>query len=267
MSRLTTGRRLLAVAALAALSLGSLGPAGATTQAPLPPTAPGGGPVTSSVSELYTSITPCRIIDTRLVGGPLVSVRHFDVSGNLASQGGASTCGIPPNATSIAANITAITAAGRGYLRGWPYFTLAPNATLVNYGDLINMSNMVNIPLCEGVACVHAFDMRGYGAPADAVVDVLGYYQRSLFASLSATGARGNTSGVLATARPSIGLYTVNFDRLVDSCTASVTSTDPSNVHSFAVTPHPGAGHIVRIHVRDVNGALADAPFNIRMTC
>ena len=55
-------------------------------------------------SETYTGITPCRVVDTRAAGGPIASTtRDFKVTGTLATQGGAANCGIPENASSIAA--------------------------------------------------------------------------------------------------------------------------------------------------------------------
>ena len=120
-----------------------------TTSSTTTTTMPTTGSSTASVNELYTGVTPCRIVDTRLAGGPLVSTRHFQASGNLASQGGSNTCGIPANATSIAVSLTAISQ-GQGYLRGWASGTTPPTATLLNYGTAINMSNMVNLPRCSG---------------------------------------------------------------------------------------------------------------------
>ncbi len=267
MSPRTIRRRLMAIAAIAAVSLGGLNAASASTRARAEPNTPG-NPVRESVSELYTAVTPCRIVDTRLVGGPLVSVRHFDTVGNPAGQGGASNCGIPANATSLAVNITAISEGdGPGYLRGWGFLGGPVNATLLNYSGDINMSNMVNLQMCKGISCIHSFDLRSYGTPANAVVDVIGYYQRPLFANIGIAGALGDASGAVTAARPSTGLYTINFDRDVDSCTTTVTSTDATNAHAFAVAPYPGQAYIIQVHVRTLAGALTNAPFAVHLRC
>lgn len=267
MSRRTLGRRLAAIAAVAALSVGGFHAASASTRGKAGPLTPG-TPVTSSVSELYTGVAPCRLVDTRVAGGPLVSVRHFVASGNLSAQGGASNCGIPTNATSLAVNVTAITEAdGQGYLRGWPYFGGPVNATLLNYSGDNNMSNMVNLQLCTGINCMFDFDLRNYGSSVHVVVDVIGYYQRPMFASVNANGSRGDSSGSLGSSRPSVGIYHVNFDRDVESCTTTVTDTEPTVSHTFSVGPINGSPHKVLVQVKNLSGALSDSPFYLRVTC
>lgn len=268
MSRRPTTRRVAILAAIATLSLGGLHAAGASSARTADATTPG-NPVTKSASTPYTGIAPCRVVDTRIAGGPLyATVRHFDLVGNLSGQGGASNCGIPADATSIAANITPIAAnAGSGYIRGWGFLGGPLTATLVNYGGAINASNMVNLPLCEGLSCIHAFDLRNYGADVHVVVDVLGYYRHGLFASMSALGVLGDASGVAATAHPATGTYTVNFGRDVDSCVATVTDTDVANAHLFAASPMPGFPYSIRVFTKNAAGTLTDAPFNLRVIC
>lgn len=222
-------------------------------------------------TELYTGVAPCRIIDTRLTGGPMAGVGHFHSYGNLSAQGGSSTCGIPYSASSLAINITAVSATdgGTGYVRGWPYLVWTNlTATLLNYGPGINMSNMVNMQLCK-VNCVYNFDLAVYGDPVDLVVDVIGYYRPTAFAHMEASGTVGISSGVVVGNRPSTGFYALNFDRPVDSCVASVASTDSSNNYTFSVGPNPWgtSPESIRVTVRDASGALANAPFNIRYRC
>ncbi|WP_421121603.1 hypothetical protein ACE2AJ_09540 [Aquihabitans daechungensis] len=87
MSLRISPRRVAAIVALAALSLGGLHAASASTKERARPLTPS-NPVTASASELYTGVTPCRLVDTRLMGGPLnQTARNFDVSGNLTGQG------------------------------------------------------------------------------------------------------------------------------------------------------------------------------------
>ena len=79
-----------------------------------------GGPAAaelgSSAADLvFTPLTPCRIIDTRAAGGPIMpgSPRDFLVSGNLGFEGQGGTpggCGIPDSATAAMLNFVAASA-------------------------------------------------------------------------------------------------------------------------------------------------------------
>ncbi len=268
MSLRISPRRALAATALVALSLGGLHAAGASTQAPIRPMTPG-NPVSTSATELYTGVTPCRIVDTRLAGGAMQgSPRSFDVSGNLTSQGGSNTCGIPTHATSVAVNITGIVeTTGGGYVRGWAAGSTPPTATLLNYGEEINVSNMVNLPLCRGGSCTDAFTLRNYFANVHVVVDILGYYQTPMFATLSTSAVVGDSSGLVSAANPTAGIYNLTFDRAVDSCTATVTDTDVVTAHIFAVSKITGQATGKRVFAKNTANTLTNAPFHIQLSC
>ena len=89
--------------------------------------APVGAELGSSAADLvFTPLTPCRIIDTRVVGGPIVPglPRDFVVGGTqgFEAQGGhAGGCGIPDAATAAMLNFIAVDARGPGDLRAWPF--------------------------------------------------------------------------------------------------------------------------------------------------
>lgn len=275
MTKTSLARRTLAVAAVAALSFGWLSAASASD--PQPPDVGGrassdaaGTPVPTP-TELYTGVAPCRLVDTRVAGGPVSGARHFYSNGNLSGQGGSSSCGIPDRASGLAINITTINVndGGSGYVRGWPFMQWSGvTATLLNFGPGINMSNMVNLQLCK-TSCLYDFDLAAYGDPVHLVVDVIGYYRPTMFAAMDAAGNLGISSGVVVGNRPATGFYAINFDRDVASCVATVTGTDPANNHTFSVGPNPWGGlpESVRVTVRDSTGALANAPFNIRVRC
>jgi hypothetical protein len=268
MSLRLTPRRTIAVIALAALSLGGLHAAGASTQRPARVLTPS-NPVTTSANELYTGVTPCRLVDTRLAGGALHgTARNFDASGNLTGQGGASSCGIPAHATSIAVNITGIVeTSGSGFLRGWAAGGSTPNATLLNFGEEINVSNMVNIPLCRGGSCTDAFTLRNWGNNVHVVADVLGYYTTPMFASISTLAVVGDASGLVSAAHPTTGVYNLTFDRPVDSCVATVTDTDVVTGHVFAVSPIVGQPNGLRIFSKNLSNTLTNAPFHVQLAC
>jgi hypothetical protein len=226
-------------------------------------------PVTTSASELYTGVTPCRLVDTRITGGSLnLTARNFDVTGNLSAQGGSNNCGIPAHATSIAVNITGIVeTTGSGFIRGWAAGGSTPNATLLNYGEAINVSNMVNVPLCRGGSCQDAFTLRNWGNRVHVVADVLGYYQTPMFARISTLGVVGDASGLVSATHPSAGAYVLTFDRPVDSCTATVTDTDFVTAHVFAVTPVVNQPTQITVWSKNTSNALTNAPFAVQLSC
>src|SRR5438874_2049440 len=69
---------------------------------------------------MYTPVTPCREVDTRIVGGQIGanSSRAFKVwvsSGGFTAQGGSATnCNIPANPVAVVVNLTAVSPSGAG---------------------------------------------------------------------------------------------------------------------------------------------------------
>src|SRR5258706_13239493 len=108
-------RRIRIVCALsAALAVGS------TVSAQEKAASTGKGPLNLGDSQadlVYPPVTPCRIIDTRLAGGPIAggTTRSFRVTGtDLSAQGGSATgCGIPSGpATAAVINFVAVNPRG-----------------------------------------------------------------------------------------------------------------------------------------------------------
>jgi len=144
---------------------------------------------------LFTPVTPCRIIDTRLVGGPLLTgvARDFLVAGpDLSTQGGSPVgCGVPENTAKAAVlNFVAVAPAGQGHLRAWAYQDprLPPPffAAFVIYGSVPGLpaiANGIAVPLCDtGLsACDFDLRLRAYGSPTHVVVDVVGFFAEGLF--------------------------------------------------------------------------------------
>ena len=68
---------------------------------------------------VYTPVTPCREIDTRIAGGQISanSSRNFKVwvsSGGFTAQGGSATnCNIPANPVAVVVNLTTVSPSGR----------------------------------------------------------------------------------------------------------------------------------------------------------
>lgn len=268
---------LVAVAALGGwTAAGAVGGGGANPEAggsgnhAVPPAGVRAALAGSSKTEQYTGITPCRILDTRKTAAMNSATRSFDVSGNLTSQGGASACGIPSHATSIAVNLTGLSQGGStGYVRGWAAGGSAPTATLLNFAPGLNASNQVNVPLCRAGACPDAFTLRTVGN-AHLVGDVVGYYSAPLYVAVSPSGTvyQNIRSGVVSVTRTGPGKYDVIFDRNVLGCSFTASSiTWSSNLDASPDGSQPGTPTRVTVGIANSSSALVDDFFYLQGTC
>ncbi|RZA31339.1 MAG: hypothetical protein EOP92_31700 [Lysobacteraceae bacterium] len=130
----------------------------------------------------FVPVAPCRIFDTRLAGGQIVSntTRHFDVTAvsNYAFQGGAaSDCGGVGAAGSFAAaaiNFTVVSPAAFGYITAYPHLGEQPVASTLNFnaGDI--RGNLAIVRLDQGAA---ANELSVYSTTTLHLVgDIVGYY-------------------------------------------------------------------------------------------
>jgi hypothetical protein len=168
---------------------------------------------------VYTPVTPCRIIDTRLAGGPIGagSQRSFLATGNnYSGQGGfAGSCGVPNGpATAIAVNLTVVGPPGAGDLRAFPYGAAVPLASVLNYVPGDTLANGINLTICDPSqsTCGFDFTVQSDGSVTDLVADVQGYYS-----VLPSTLASGKTV---------VGTYGIDF-------VASVAGTGGPSAISF----------------------------------
>ena len=149
----------------------------------------GQGPLNLGDSQadlVYTSVTPCRVIDTRLAGGPITggTTRSFRVTGtDLSAQGGSATgCGIPTGpATAAVINFVAVNPAGPGDLRITPFGTPMPTASILNYAAVpgLNIANGPAVAICDPAvaACPSDFTIQADGSATQVVADVQGYFR------------------------------------------------------------------------------------------
>jgi hypothetical protein len=184
-----------------------------------------------SADLVYTPIAPCRIIDTRLAGGALLSgaTRDFYVAGTVgfAGQGGNPTgCGLPIGpATAAVVNFVAVNPAGPGNLRAWAYGGAVPNASIINYATVgMNIANAVVVPLCEFATtnCTPAdLTVQADVSGTHLVADVVGYFRNvvkaqyrsfavsatrtNLLLTLPATGCTNTGAGQITVVAPVAG--------------------------------------------------------------
>ena len=128
---------------------------------------------------VYTPVSPCRLVDTRLVGGWLNAgtSREFFAHGlNLnTSQGGAASCISPVGEPSgVHINISVVPeTTSPGNVRVYPANVSTPNAAVVNFNPDVNIANAVTVKS----AYLFGRDIEVYTTQrASVVIDVMGYY-------------------------------------------------------------------------------------------
>lgn len=158
----------------------------------------------AAVDLVYTPVTPCRILDTRVAGGAIAGTfsRDFNAvvgsGGNFSSQGGSATdCGmVAAGQAAVVVNLTAVTPGGAGFATAYPAGTSRPLASSVNYtaGAIVNNSIVVKLPtpLAAKDFSIYTF------ATSDFVADIVGYYAPPAATALECTRQFGSFVSVPA---------------------------------------------------------------------
>jgi hypothetical protein len=164
----------------------------------------------------YFTVSPCRVVDTRLIepGLPLQrdEERGFRLrDSNLSAQGGADAgCGIPLEAVAAMLNFVAVNPTGTGLITAWAHPLPMPGVSILNYGVVAGLpaiANGIAVPICDTStdSCLADFRVSNSGlvpgtAPGTGpprferalsthlVVDVVGYFAA---VPLGATGPAG----------------------------------------------------------------------------
>lgn len=159
---------------------------------------------TAASDLVYTPITPCRILDTRVAGGPLGGgfSRDFNAvvgsGGNFGSQGGSATdCGaVAAGQAAVVINLTAVTPSGAGFATVYPYGATRPLASSVNYtaGAIVNNTVVAKLPnpLTTRDFSIYTF------ATSDFVADIVGYYSAPQATALECITVSGTAVSVPA---------------------------------------------------------------------
>lgn len=131
---------------------------------------------------VYTPVTPCRILDTRVAGGTITgnTSRDFNAvvgsGGNFSSQGGSATsCNmVSAGQAAVVINLTAVTPTSAGYATAFPFGTAQPLASSLNYaaGAIVNNVIVVKLP---SPLTTKDFTLYTF-ATAHYVADIVGYY-------------------------------------------------------------------------------------------
>lgn len=217
---------------------------------------------------VYTPLTPCRIIDTRLAGGTIAagatrSFRVVGTTGFTAQGGNAAGCGVPSGATAAVINFVAVGATAAGDLRVTPFGSAMPNASILNWAGGVaglNLANGLVVTLCNPATttCTTAdITVQVDASPIDVVADVQGYFRSAptagrAFAQVETTPSLNGTftKNFTAVRRPSTGVY----------CIKTVASINPSTSISFvSVDWSSSSGSSLAAFARSSNTAACNA--------
>jgi hypothetical protein len=229
----------------------------------------------SAADLMFTPVVPCRIIDTRIAGGPIPAntTRDFQVSGNAGvynSQGGnPAGCGIPFGPTTAAAiNFVAVTPAGAGDLRVTPKGTPMPLASFLNYAALpgLSIANEPVVAVCNPAvgSCPIDITVQADKAAVQIVADVFGFFKlapptgratalvfRGTTPSFDATFTRNFT----AVSQPSLGIY----------CLTPAAGIDPTVTSAFATVEWGfSSGNSLAAFIEQPEGDCTTAQYEVQ---
>lgn len=213
---------------------------------------------------VFTPVTPCRILDTRVVGGVIAgnSNRDFNAvvggGGNFSSQGGSATdCGaVAAGQAAVVINLTAVTPAIAGFATAYPFGAAQPLASSVNYtaGAIVNNAIVVKLPtpLTTKDFTIYTFAASHY------VADIVGFYSAPTATALECTTIASATSSVAANSYASLPIV---------NCPATYTpvSLSISAGQNVLVADSYTAGPAGQIFVRNVDAAAQNV--TAKMNC
>ncbi|MBV8201048.1 MAG: hypothetical protein JOZ15_10545 [Acidobacteria bacterium] len=130
---------------------------------------------TAGTSNFFT-LVPCRVADTRGPAGPY-GAPALAGSGATRDFSLAGRCGVPPDASAVAANLTVVRPTGPGFLSAFPAGTPVPGTSTLNFAAGAVRANNAVLSLGgspAGAISVHAEISQGQ---ADLVLDVSGYFR------------------------------------------------------------------------------------------
>lgn len=216
----------------------------------------------------YFSVSPCRVLDTRVAGqGPVLTSGAPRVVSVTSGS-----CGIPADARAIAANITSVAPTGLGNLRLYPGDGAVPSTSSLNFGVGQTRANNGVFPLAgNGDGTLGILATVAASGSVHVVLDVTGYFAPFPEQELrQAITARLNTGACVG--QGTLGNFFTGFDYCYTNagggCNPGCHST--LQVQTLQVTP-AGPGRATIDVVFDVSGTIpldgtcASVPFNCNL--
>jgi PKD repeat protein len=123
----------------------------------------------------FNSLTPCRLIDTRLTVGPEAAspalagsgIRTFEVAGK---------CGLPPTASALSVNVTVTDPKGAGFLTVYPADLPAPPiASSINFQVGDTRANNAVVHLATNGTGINV--VNGSKGTVELIIDVNGWFE------------------------------------------------------------------------------------------
>jgi hypothetical protein len=136
----------------------------------------GGGSCSMSQpqSTRFYTLTPCRLIDTRLPSGPLGG--PILAAGQTRTFTLAGSCGVPATAKALAVNVTETQAASAGLLSLYAADEQSGGTSTINFSPGRTLANSAYVRLSgEGSGTIAV--MNGSSAGVHFILDVTGYFQ------------------------------------------------------------------------------------------
>lgn len=120
-------------------------------------------------------ITPCRAVDTRpdLTVGPRSTPLGSGETMTVVSAGGECTGLIPPGATGLSMNVTAVGATESTFLTIWPEGPVRPNASSLNPEPSTPPTPNAVTTAISAAGNFQVFNLTG---SVDIIIDINGYY-------------------------------------------------------------------------------------------
>ncbi len=183
----------------------------------------------------FIGVTPCRIVDTRNIGGPITggSSRSF-----IVSQLG--NCGIPANAAAYSLNVTVVpNGTPLGYLTIWPTGAPQPVVSTMNSTDGRTKANAAVVPGgYQGAVTVYVtnttnviLDINGYFTGPSG--STLQFYSLTPCRVLDTRGTNGNLGGPALVAQ-----QVRSFDMLSSPCMPQDVTIAAYSLN-FTAIPYP----------------------------